>query len=118
MSEELDSAALQSIETKLRSLASELENALAGPSDAHKPVDLDQPFGRVSRIDAIQQQQMAKAARAAQKRQLVQVKAALDSIAHDEYGMCRICEEPIATARLLARPEAPFCLDCQRQRER
>ena len=28
---------------------------------------------------------------------------------------CRRCEEPIAPSRLEARPEAPFCLDCQEE---
>ena len=113
-----DAPDLAAAEVALRALERELSEALAS-SRAHEPVELDQQaFGRVSRIDAIQQQQMAQAARRAQTLRLSQVRAALEAIENDEYGICRLCEEPIAPARLRARPESPLCLDCQRQRER
>jgi DnaK suppressor protein len=105
-------------EAALRALEHELSEALSS-SRSHEPVALDQQaFGRVSRIDAIQQQQMAQAARRAQTLRLSQVRAALEALQNDEYGICRLCEEPIAPARLRARPETPLCLDCQKQRER
>ena len=36
----------------------------------------------------------------------------------DEYGDCLDCGEAIAIARLEARPETPFCVRCQENRER
>ena len=88
-------------------------------ADAAKPVELDQPaMGRVSRIDAIQQQQMLEANRGAQAARLQQVRAALHRFQEDEYGECASCGEEIAYARLEAQPEAPFCLACQGERER
>jgi DnaK suppressor protein len=50
------------------------------------------------------------------RRQLIAV--ALLAMDDDDYGYCRQCEEPIGHGRLRARPEAPFCLGCQSQRER
>ncbi|MFT5354150.1 MAG: DnaK suppressor protein [Polyangiales bacterium] len=81
-------------------------------------VELDQTrMGRLSRIDAIQQQQMSAAGRRGQELRLSQVRSALERMTRDEYGACVSCEEPIAQRRLNARPEAPLCLLCQSRRE-
>ena len=34
------------------------------------------------------------------------------------YGICEECEEEIAPARMLARPEARLCIDCKEEQER
>lgn len=79
-----------------------------------KPVALDQQsVGRVSRIDAIQQQQMALANQQQSTQLLKRIDLALERIDSDEYGCCLQCEEPIAFARLQAQPFASLCLDCQ-----
>lgn len=83
-----------------------------------KPVQLGTPIGRLSRMDAMQQQQMTRAGRATLEIKRQQVEASLNGHAKGEYGECRSCEEPIGYARLRARPEAPFCLNCQDRRER
>lgn len=41
------------------------------------------------------------------------VKAALDRIAHGEYGICHACEEDISEKRLRAIPWAEYCVHCQ-----
>ncbi len=106
----------------LMELKKTLGQSLELSKDADKPVDLDQPFGRVSRIDAIQQQKMAAANRRGLEARYAQVLAALkqfdDDNAPTDYGECRICEEAISFRRLEAKPESRFCLSCQRSRER
>ncbi|MCB9680838.1 MAG: TraR/DksA C4-type zinc finger protein [Alphaproteobacteria bacterium] len=78
-------------------------------------VDLDQAaVGRVSRVDALQAQQMAQAEQRRAETRLLQVRRALASLADDTYGDCRRCEEPIGYKRLAARPETPFCVACAR----
>ena len=94
-----------------------LEELLRISKEGARPVGLDEPIGRLTRMDAIQQQQMTKANRSAYERKLRQIQAALDAIEREEYGYCRSCEEPIGFRRLKARPETPFCLDCQDARE-
>lgn len=44
---------------------------------------------------------------------LKNVRAALDRIEEDMYGVCLRCEEPIAENRLKAIPWASYCVDCQ-----
>jgi len=103
---------------KLLDLRDVLRGAITVGRESAKPVELDQSsVGRVSRIDAIQVQQMAKANLESQKQRLQQVTQALTRIERDTYGDCLRCEEPIAFARLEVKPETPLCRDCQSARE-
>ena len=95
-----------------------LEEHLRLTKDGTKPVEVAMPIGRLSRMDAIQQQEMTKASRSTLEVQLRQIQASLEAYRKGEYGNCRFCEEPIGYRRLKARPEAPFCLSCQDARER
>ena len=101
----------------LRALQAELAGLVEGTSDTVRPVDLDEPIGRISRMDAIQQQKMARASRQrhSQRLQLVTVALQRDP---DDYGLCRICDETITFARLKVQPEASLCISCQSERER
>ena len=83
-----------------------------------KPVDLGLPIGRLSRMDAMQQQHMARAGVSALERRLNQIASALAATASGAYGYCRRCEEPIGYKRLKAGPETPFCLRCQAESEK
>lgn len=110
---ELDAAQVEELREDLLALREQLEKLLQSTEASSRPVDLNEPIGRVTRIDAIQQQSMAQAGRRAQELQLSRVKAALAAMENGDYGLCRRCEEPIAFSRLKARPESPFCVDCQ-----
>lgn len=94
-------------------MVSELEAALSEASEATATVDLDQPIGRLSRMDALQQQKMAQEQRRRQELKRAQAKQALGWLRDGEYGFCRRCEEPIGYKRLRARPESAFCLGCR-----
>ena len=103
----------------LEALETELEGAIEGTKDSARPVELDQPaVGRVSRIDAIQQQKMLEATRNAQRRRVQLVRSALRRFEDDEYGECLGCGEDVGFARLKARPESLYCIECQSSRER
>ena len=109
---------LEELRAALAALARELPAALSGSSAAARPVTLDPgAVGRVSRIDAIQRQQMALAGRQALRARLDRVRAALRRWDDGEYGECALCGEEIGYARLAAHPETPLCLGCQERRE-
>jgi RNA polymerase-binding transcription factor DksA len=44
--------------------------------------------------------------------QLTEVEAAIDRLAAGTYGVCEQCGQPIAAARLEARPAARTCIAC------
>jgi len=91
----------------------ELEAALAQAGEAAQPVELDQTLqGRVSRIDAIQQQEMTKAAQRRRENQLHKIESALQRIETGDYGYCIKCDEEIAEKRLALDPATPSCIRC------
>lgn len=103
----------------LLTLRTEIETVLRQSREGAKPVKLDQQtVGRLSRIDAIQQQKMAEANRQRHMLRLNRIKAALNAISDNQYGLCRRCEEPIRVQRLKVQPECAICLDCQACLER
>lgn len=114
---ELSDAELLRLGKKLLQLKAEIEQLLTDSIDSSRPVDLDLSIGRLSRVDALQQQAMAKANREGHQRRLVLIDAALRALKSGRYGLCRSCEEAISLRRLEARPETPFCIECQTERE-
>ena len=113
--EDLTDAEVGELGERLRALEHTLQQQLAASADAAQTVALDQSsVGRISRMDAMQQQAMAKATRRNLEVRLEQCRVALRALASGEYGYCRRCDEPIGYRRLSAKPEAPFCVGCQR----
>ena len=111
--DELTDDQVAELKQALLALQDELRGLLASTREGSKPIDLDEPIGRLTRMDAIQQQKMTAAHRRSFEVRLEQVKQALGFVERGEYGECRKCEEPIGYPRLSARPESPFCVACQ-----
>lgn len=104
---------LAALEDALHALEASLATDLAALAARAQTVALDQAaVGRVSRGDAMQQQQMALAERRRLELRQKQVERALKAVDAGEYGDCARCGEPIAPRRLHARPETPFCVAC------
>ena len=103
---------------RLLKLRAELE-AVAATGDASAAVvELDQSkVGRLSRMDAMQAQSMAKAASQRRETMLLRITAALERIDDDEYGLCRQCDEPINPKRLEFDPTALLCIECANKAE-
>lgn len=117
MAEELTDTQIDELAVDLRVLQVELTKVLADMRSSGSAVDLDQPIGRLSRVDAMQRQQMVVANRRRAEQRLKQVRAALARIKSEIYGFCIASGEPIGYARLKARPETPFSLEAQAQLE-
>lgn len=109
---------IEELSTRLEQLRDELEALLDRTRSDSRPVDLDEPIGRLTRMDAIQQQSMSAAGRRQTDLRLRQVRQALMLVGRGDYGLCRRCDEPIGYPRLSARPESPYCLGCQDEIDR
>lgn len=82
-------------------------------AESRKPVALDQTsVGRLSRMDAMQQQAMALATERRRKVALARIDAALARIEAGDYGWCVQCGEAIAPKRLALDPATPTCVAC------
>ncbi len=106
------------LQTRLTGLREDLQALLASTRDCARPVSLDEPIGRLTRMDAMQQQSMSAANRQQTELRLRQVEQAIGLVRNGDYGLCRRCEHPIGFARLSARPESPYCLVCQDEIDR
>ncbi|NKB49305.1 MAG: hypothetical protein GKS02_08060 [Alphaproteobacteria bacterium] len=69
-------------------------------------------MGRLSRMDALQGQEMARAAERRRELEVRKIDAALARIEDGEYGWCVRCGEEIAAERLQLDPAVPICIDC------
>jgi DnaK suppressor protein len=102
----------------LTELRADIESRIQNQNEDTQPVLLDQQaVGRVSRIDAIQQQQMAKANQTQNSQLLTRIDLALSRFTTNLFGLCLQCEEPIAFARLKIQPFASLCINCQESSE-
>lgn len=97
------------IEARLAAL--DEENALG--RDGQGVVQLDQQsVGRLSRMDALQNQAMAKATQARRDAEARRLTAALARMDEGEYGYCEDCGEEITRGRLELDPAATRCISC------
>ena len=81
-------------------------------------VELDQTrLGRLSRMDAMQAQQMAKASSRRRQAERGRIAAALKRIDDGEYGYCLSCGDLIPAPRLQIDPAVPQCVDCATKSE-
>ena len=85
----------------------------AGGEDSAAAIELDQArLGRLSRMDAMQAQQMAKATSRRRHAERGRIAAALKRIGDGEYGYCLGCGDMIPIPRLEIDPAAAQCVGC------
>lgn len=94
----------------LRSALQEMEETY---KENEATVELDQTrVGRLSRMDAMQIQQMALESSRRRQHQLLKIEGALSRINSGEYGNCFVCGEEIVAQRLVADPTSTRCMAC------
>ena len=98
------------IQNEIEALQAEME-ASSAEREAVAP---DKAIGRLSRLDAMQMQEVAKDAQRRREERLHLLEAAQDRMDDGEYGTCEACREEIPFERLEAQPEALRCGRCAR----
>lgn len=100
-------------ERRLRDELAALISTSEGGKDSRGPVALDQQsVGRLSRMDALQQQAMAVATEGRRQTRIKALEAALKRIAKDEFGYCARCGDEIPAKRLDLDPTITTCIAC------
>lgn len=103
---------------RLLQLQAKLEADADAAEGAAAIVELDQSkVGRLSRMDAMQAQAMAKASVQRRDAALRRIAAAIKRIDEGEYGRCQKCDEAINPKRLEIDPTVLLCIDCANQSE-
>lgn len=91
----------------------ELQSLSDSSVAARDTVTLDQQsVGRLSRMDAMQQQAMAQATERQRGNELVRINQAMNRLDAGDYGYCDECGEEIAAKRLEIDPAANLCVRC------
>lgn len=99
--------------TALLARQAELEEEDRISAEARAPVTLQQDsVGRLSRMDALQQQAMAQATAKRREAEQTRIRAALKRLDEGEWGYCLTCGEDIAEARLRYDPSVAQCVGC------
>ena len=94
-----DALDLAHFKTLLEQRAAELDRLLGDAESRSQSVELDQSkVGRLSRMDALQQQAMNDAIRSRARHERVRLQLALKRWHEGDYGWCNQCGELIASA--------------------
>lgn len=111
----MDEKTAKKFHDRITSRLVELDSADDLGAAGQATVTLDQQsVGRLSRMDALQNQAMAKASHARRMVERSQLVAALRRIEEGEFGYCEDCGDDIALPRLELDPAAAKCIDCAR----
>lgn len=109
----MNNSEIEKFKHKLALQKKEIQDLEATLEESRQTVVLDQSrVGRVSRMDAMQGQQMALEASRRRQQQLKNIALALQRIEEEEYGYCQGCGEPIDTRRLDFDPANALCIKC------
>ena len=104
---------LDTFRQMLISQRDEIKQLINDSREATGTVALDQSkVGRLSRMDALQAQQMAQETARRRQIQLQKIDSALSRMDALEYGNCLICDQEIAIARLEFDPATTRCIKC------
>jgi len=111
--EALTAGQIDALRTELERELTRLRRSMASTAEAARPVELDQTtVGRLSRMDALQNQHMTQELHERERGREVRLTNALRRIADGSYGRCAACGGGIAYGRLLVMPEARTCAGC------
>ena len=109
----LDDDQLAELRAELEAQRERLVESMRVTEAVLDPVELDPcRVGRLSRMDELQNQSLAKNLREREGLRLALIDEALGRLSAGTYGRCRECGAPIAFDRLFVYPEAPSCAAC------
>ena len=109
----MDDASLAEARKILLRLRTELQALENTSRESGATVELDQSrVGRLSRMDAMQAQQMALETARRRGQQLQKIEGALRRIDSGDYGYCFVCGDDIDARRLAIDPTVSRCMDC------
>ena len=109
----MDNKTTEQFRQQLLVLAIDIQAQEETFKETSQPVELDQArVGRLSRMDAMQSQQMALESSRRRQQQLVKIEGALRRINASEFGYCFVCDEEIDVRRLAVDPTSTRCVTC------
>jgi DnaK suppressor protein len=77
-----------------------------------KPIAPDNAIGRLTRMEAISDQNISEASLNSARAKLVKLEKALSKIDLPDFGICCRCANPISPGRIMLMPENVLCVLC------
>ncbi len=109
----LTEAQTAELREELERQLAKLEKSMMVTDEALKTVELDQSaVGRLSRMDSLQSQGIAKGLREREVVGLALIQEAIRRLDAGTYGLCTVCGGEVAFERLLVFPESATCTPC------
>jgi len=90
----------------------ETKEEIESLKEVTKPIKPDNAYGRLSRMDAINNKTINDAALREQKSRLQKLDRALQKTEDDNYGACQKCGNEIPLGRLKFIPWTTKCVNC------
>ena len=102
------------LKLKIREQLEKIEREIAELEANIQPISPENSIGRVSRMDAIQNQSVAEAGLRVKKDKRQKLYLALEKVDQEGFGICQRCKQVIQPARLMYMPESALCIRCAR----
>ena len=104
---------IEDFREELERQLAKLEKSMTITDEALKPVELDQgAVGRLSRMDTLQNQSLARGLREREGVMLASIQGALRRLEAGTYSICTACGSQVAAERLFVFPESGTCARC------
>ena len=100
------------IKNEIESRIKESEKSIEKLKEQTAPVPPSVAIGRLTRMDAIQQKNMAEANLKSTEKLLSNLKKALGNLENTDFGICNVCKNNIPLGRILIVPETKVCVQC------
>ncbi|MCK5401063.1 MAG: TraR/DksA C4-type zinc finger protein [Flavobacteriaceae bacterium] len=110
----MNSDELNIIETKIIEEIEKTLQSISHYKELTKPIAPENAIGRISRMDAINNKSVNKAALDKAEQKLTNLKVALSNINDFDFGVCFKCKNKIPMGRILLMPQTRFCVNCAR----
>jgi DnaK suppressor protein len=104
----------ESIKLKILEEIDKTQKAILEYKEITKPVAPDVAIGRISRMDAINNNSVTAAALRQAEEKLEKLNFVLSRIDTQEFGICVKCKQAIPLGRIMIRPESIYCVNCAR----
>ena len=91
----------------------EIEMEIDDLKEMTKPIGPDNSYGRLSRMDAINNKANMEASLRMKEKRFIDLKTAKRNIDKDSFGKCKNCGNDIEFERLQFMPESTHCMNCK-----
>lgn len=102
----------QQIQEKIASDIKTLKEQITDLEQKVKPISPDCGLGRLTRLEAMGEQDVNNKILDESRLRLTRLNNALQRIDKPMFGICIECEEPIGVERMRIRPESVRCVEC------